>query len=909
MSQKLLVFLVGLLLVSALGSYIYYRRTVAHTPVDPWALVPADAVFVAATHDHPTLVRHLKETQLWDNLTAVRYFQEMADNVAMVDSLTGGKGVVLRFLGTKTVLTSVHVSGPATFDLLFQVPIGSVRQYRQLRMVLEALRRDSHYQVSTREFHDELLTDIRLAGTDKGITLLNYRNHLLMSANASLVEAVVLRLEQPGLPSVAADFQDVDFLKLKDVDATLLVNYRRLPSFLGLFFRPEVRPGLETAAGLARNGLLEMKLAGNKVVLNGFANPETGRDALHQRLRGQPAQRLRMAEVLTLRTALLLHLGLDKVAVLRPRRTAARDSVPVTAAPLVDSLAAGLSSEAALCYLATPSARQVPVRLAIAYCANPARLSRVLGQLRRAVGASPAYEQVGGYQIYQTGVPDLPRQVLGDLFRDFGSPAVVQVGNYVAFGPDAASLRQWLTDVAAGQVWARSPAQVALLQENQPLARLSLLIDTRNLWNVLLRALVEERRAGLLRNETLFNRFPQFALQMVPAAHEGEATAQYFTQVLLRHPTVGPAVARPQTQVGTGALLSFKNVLASSPTLVGVAGVKVPGVLVQDGAHVLHYVTPDNVVAWSDSLEEAVVGTPQRLPGGVGYLLATPSRLHLLDARGKSAPNFPLNLPDTVRATSLTVSPVDGRSAPRLLVGGGGSTLFLYDTNGNAFPGWQPKQLDFGLAAPPQYLVVDGRDVMVVLLENGYVYAYDQQGSVYPGFPISMGARLQTGAWVETGPTLRRTRLTVVTQQGMRTTFTLSGDIVTRQRVATWSREAVFQLLPDQAGKGYVVLRQEGGKATLFEPGGRQILAHRFVTSALKPAQYFDFGAGRRVFVLTEPGPRKAYVYDAQGRLLGGQPFDSSGSEIGLDYDALTNTYQLYRTVGNELRRAALKLN
>ena len=113
MSNRVLVFLASLLLlITALGSYVYYRRTLARVPVDPWSLVPDDAALVVVTRDHPTLIRHLKETQVWDNLTAVRYFQQVEENLTMVDSLTGGRDVVLRFLGRKRVLTSVHVTGP-----------------------------------------------------------------------------------------------------------------------------------------------------------------------------------------------------------------------------------------------------------------------------------------------------------------------------------------------------------------------------------------------------------------------------------------------------------------------------------------------------------------------------------------------------------------------------------------------------------------------------------------------------------------------------------------------------------------------------------------------------------------------------------------------------------------------------
>ncbi|RYU78233.1 hypothetical protein [Hymenobacter persicinus] len=911
MSQKLLVFLIGLLLVSALGSYVYYRRSVASVPVDSWALVPDDAVFVMATHDHPTLMRHLKETQLWDNLTAVRYFQQVEDNVTLADSVAGGRNVVLRFLGRKKVLTSVHVTGPASFDVLFQVPIGSVREYRQVRTLVDGLRRDARYVISSRDFHGEELTDVREKGTGHGLTFFNYRNHLILSASSALVEAVIQRLDHPGLPSVAADFQNTDFFQLKDVDATLLINYRRMPQFLSLFFRSEVGPGLAAVTSLARNGQFEMKLAGNKVVFNGFANPEVAHGTLHQRLRGQPAQRLRMAEVLSLRTAVLVHLGLDKAAVLREARLSAppADSLAARTGPLIDSLAAGLSQEVGLCYLAAPSARSRPAKLALVYCPSQVKAAIWLGQLRRQTGASPSFERVGPYQIYQTGVPELPARLLGSLFKGFAAPVVTQVGNYLVFGEDAAGLRGWLTDVVAGQVWSRSPTQVAFLQETQPLARMSVFLDTRNSWNVLLRALVEERRAGLLRNETLFKRFPQVALQFVPAANENDADAQYYTQLVLRHPALGPAVARPQTQNGTSGTLAFKTGLTSSPTLVPVAGTTRPGALVQDAQHVLHYVTPDNVVSWSDSLPGPVVEPVQRLGANGGYLFATPDQLHLLDERGREAPNFPLNLPDTVQISSLTVSPGGTATNPaaRLLVAGGGGNLFLYDARGTAYPGWQPKRMEFALAAPPHYLVVGGRDVLVVPLENGYVYAFDQQGGVYPGFPISMGARLHTGAFVEAAATLSRTRLTVVTQHGERVTFNLSGDIVSRSRVATWSRNSVFRLVPDQIQHSYVVVREEGGRLSLFEPGGRLLLSQTFVTSGPKPVQYFDFGAGRRVFVLTEPGPRKAYLYDSQGRLVSGQPFDSSAPRVGLTHDKAAAAYELYRVMGPELRRTTLK--
>jgi len=78
MTRKLRAGLMAALLLLALATYVYYRRTLAARPLDPYALVPADAVLVLATRDHPALVRHLQEAGLWDKLSATRPAQQLS---------------------------------------------------------------------------------------------------------------------------------------------------------------------------------------------------------------------------------------------------------------------------------------------------------------------------------------------------------------------------------------------------------------------------------------------------------------------------------------------------------------------------------------------------------------------------------------------------------------------------------------------------------------------------------------------------------------------------------------------------------------------------------------------------------------------------------------------------------------
>ena len=919
MSRKLLALFTALLLLLALATYVYYRRTLAAVPVDPYSLVPNDAVLVISTHDHPALVRHLQETELWDNLTAVRYFQQAAGHLALADSLTGGntrrRSGLLALLGRKLVITSLHVTGPGEFDVLYQIPLTRVSEYRQVRGLLETLGRDARYRLATRDYEGQELTVLTERRSEISLTVLNYRNHLLISANGELVEAVVRRLAHPETPTVLAAFGTTDLLKLRGIDASVLINYRRLPQFLDVLFRPDAHGQFDQLTGLVSQGLLGLKLAGSRAQLQGFANPETAQGTLQQRLRGQAVQPLGLADLLSTRTALLLHLAAN------PARTWPRPGRPLVDSlgrnAALDSLRATFGGELAVGYLAAPAAGSRPGRLAFVQCPVPGRTARWLARLRRLDGNSPAFVKVGPYEVHPVGFSEAA--VLGPLLAPAQPTAVeavagagVLVGNYLVLS-DEQTLSSYLADVVAGRTWTQTPAQVSFLQETLPGARLSIFVDTRNSWNALLGVLTEERRAGLLRNESLFKRFPQIALQLVPADNEADPEAQYFTQLLLRHPNLGPAVAQAGGAAANGRVLAFQHPLVGAPTLLPALGTRVPAVVVQDSAGTLHFVSPDNAVVWSDTLAGPAVGLSP-LPGSAdapgGLLLGAGSRIHLLASDGREVLPFPLNLPDTVRVAALLAAPGSSPGTPtRLLALTAGHDLRLLDAKGRLFAGWQPKRLDFPLAGRPALLSVGGRDVVVVPLQNGYVYAFDGQGNLFPGFPLSTGARLAGGLLLQPGSTLGRSRLTVANQHGELVTFTLSGDIQSRRRVATWSRTARFEVVPDARGRSYVVTREDGNQLDVFRPGKvAPLLTQRFVTSGSKPVQFFDFGPARQVVAITEPGPGQVFLYDARGQLLGGAPLPSTGTGVGLSYDATTDTFQLVRMVGRELRRTELKV-
>ena len=931
MSRKLLALLTAGALLLSLATYVYYRRTLAAVPVDAYALVPGNAVLIISTHDHPALVRHLQETQLWDDLTAVRYFQQAGGHLALADSLAGNarrrRGGLLNLLGKKLVVTSVHVTGPAAFDVLYQVPLAEISEYRQARTLLETLGRDPRYRLTVRDFEGlemSLLTERRSGG---GLTVVNYRNHLLASTNPALVEAAVLRARRPATPTVRADFPQLDPLQVAGVDAAVFVSYRRLPQLLDVLFQPGTHAAFDQLCSLTSEGLLGLKLAGGRIELQGFSNAETARTALHSRVRGQPLQAPGLADVLPTRLALLLHLAA------RPARTWPSSAADSSArGRALDSLRATLGTGLAVAWLPAPLPGGAAPRLWLAACPRPARTAAWLARLRRLAGTSPGFVRVGSFVQYRVGfgaaallgpwagAAPAPAGAPAAALPDTAALAGAIVGNHLVMG-EPVVLSSYLADVAAGRTWAKTPAQVALLEETLPTARFSMFINARQAWNGLLGVLTEERRAGLLRNEALFKRFPQVAWQLRPTDDEATPDAQYFTQILLRHPSVEALGGAGADALVAGRGLRLPVALRGTPLLLRVAGARTPAVAVADSAGVLRLLSPEDAVLWADSLAApafglmALPGLPGRLATDLPPVLAVAgSRLHRLEPEGRPATNFPLNLPDSLRWTDLLAAS-GGPAGTRLLAvaggtgtpeEGGGTALLLLDANGRRYPGFGPKRLDFALAGRPALLVVAGRLVVLAPLQNGYVYAFDQAGGLLPGFPLSAGARLAGGLLIEPGLTLARTTFQLVNQHGELLRCNFSGDVLSRRRVATWSRPARFRLVPDQRGRAFVVVRSEGARLDVFVPGrAPALISQAFVTSGFRPVQLFDFGPGHRLLALTETGPAEVHLFDGAGQPVGRGPLSSTGSGIGAVYDGPSDTWQLVRLVGRELRRSS----
>ncbi|MDX5348033.1 MAG: hypothetical protein LPJ89_04985, partial [Hymenobacteraceae bacterium] len=845
-----------------------------------------------------------KSTEIWSNISKMPYMQELQQELHLLDSLSARGSSLKGFLDKKVILTSLHVTGNTTSDFMFYIPVNTVEEHRYVRRLVENISKSEDFRIDTRNYQGFQITDVTNTLNENSFSFFSYHNNIVVSAAPVLVEQVIRRINKKNMESPAKDFDNINYLDQEDVFANVFINYRNLPQFLSLFFREEIRPEINALSSLCKNSMLEFKLHNNKIFLNGFSNPADREGSFYQLLQDQKPQPLEVRDYIPNRTALLLHFGIESMTTFRKNAPAAGAEEATGVAPaIIDSLARSYSRELALTYLEAYNINTSPEKVVFAYSQNPERTTRLIREIVSLnvahLGESPQEERYSRYRIRLINLNELPMLLFGKTFKGFEQVYVAQVDKYTLFTADVTTMRTVLSDIDAQSVWGKSVAQQAFLEETQHEANLSIFVNTVNAWYLLSRYLTDEKVEAQLQNASLLKKFNLFSMQY------SLTDKQYYTSILLKHQEEAPG-RKKSDELVVSHTVKFSNLLTTRPFPVRNPVDKSSEVIVQDSSNVIHNIASNGKVTWTDSVAGPVAGTIHQIEVGqnknLRYLFATTNKIYHLDRNGRDVENFPFNLSDSLRIQNLSVFDYDKNGDYKLVVDDYLGNIYMLDMQGNLLPGWQPLQLDYRLAAPPKHYKVNGKDVILVILENGYIYALTTEGNAYPGFPFSLRAPVISGAFAKPGATFKKSEFTIVTQQGEVVVFNLLGEVMKREQLLRSGRHTIFELVPEANDKAFVIVRQDLGRVTLFNQDMEQVLEKSFVTSAPKLVQFYHYGGDSRIYAITEAGPQKTYLFDAKGQLIGNRKLDSS-FPVSIFYNDVNNQYQLFKAHGKEVKK------
>src|SRR5690606_6802527 len=112
------------------------------------------------------------------------------------------------------------------------------------------------------------------------------------------------------------------------------------------------------------------------------------------------------------------------------------------------------------------------------------------------------------------------------------------------------------------------------------------------------------------------------------------------------------------------------------------------------------------------------------------------------------------------------------------------------------------------------------------------------------------------------------------------------------------SVDARFSLVKEATGKSYVMVRQEGKGVTLSDGEGKDFIVNDYIALNQASVQYYDFGAGKIYYIITDHTQDLAYVYDGRGNLLSSPPFECYEASL---YPANSDKVKIYLTYRKSL--------
>lgn len=324
------------------------------------------------------------------------------------------------------------------------------------------------------------------------------------------------------------------------------------------------------------------------------------------------------------------------------------------------------------------------------------------------------------YQMFQI------QQLMGnglnemlDLGSSLASPYACVMGEYALFSNSRAGIERWLGKYIAGQTWSKDVPFLESLQLLPPQAHGFAYIEESRTWRGVSTFLTNDFLTRIGSHPLKFSRLAasfdrrgahcEFTVAM-PKKSEflpGAITNTYWNTPLRSDVAVGPAIF---TNPGTGEMEVF----------------------VQDKGNQIYLLSKNGRIIMQRALDEPVLSKIYQidlLNNKEGqFSFNTPTGIYVIDRTGADMAGFPLRL-QTHATNGLTVIDFFKSKDYQFFVACEDGNAYGFDEKGNPLEGWRPKTGVGRVRHPLVHFQSQGRDFMILVDTTGRMQAFQKNGA------------------------------------------------------------------------------------------------------------------------------------------------------------------------------------
>lgn len=901
--KKLVIIL--LIIVLGAGGYMLFEYQKKVKNIDVWKLVPENAVLVYESHSTVATFNDILNSQAWNNLKQITFFNQLKTNFELLDSLAGKSGNIDKLLINQPFLTSLHITSRNEWDFLFYFKLRGESAHQIFDSVVDKFKKSDHQSLSQRKFLDIQIQEFKI---DKStFSYIIYEDHFIGSFTPFLLEDAIRNIDKQGENGFISNNTELKYAtKIQHDEGNIYVNMRRLQNLFNVFTNAKTEvPG--QVSNFCKSAFFDLAVNETEIMLNGICFEPEEQQYFVDILQKQSPSSITMDYLLPKSTAVFYHYNYSDAMLWQnnlvqywqnhnPDHLQKRNNL-FSQYDLNAENFNWLAGEVGFAIMETLDVSNPDQLIYLkAKDINEAfnRLTRLAEKVNVSVNDTLYTEEYGNHIFKQLRIEEFPALLMGTLHTGFETTFFTAFDDYLVLGNNIKVLKNLVNDIESEEVWSKSIRHNTFTEKLMDKSNLSLIVDTEKAWNIYFEKMDESWKSFFNSNNRPVKNFNMLAMQMA------NLDQRLFANILLQYQTSDPEEDQPQQFIVEQEVFTDAPII-TKPFVVRNHIDRSLEVFLQDSAKNIYLISGKGEILWKRTLQERITTDVYQVDyyknGKLQYLFATDKAIHIFDRNGDFVADYPSRL-DSIAIGKLSLIDYDNSKRYRFLVADPQGKLYMFNQEPQLLEGWSPLETGAPLAYKPGHLRVVGKDCMYALLESGLFRLYNRRGESYPGFPVKLETEITSPIYIETGPSFKKTIFTAIDKNGLVTKFNLNGNTVSTQQLYKPSKDTRFTLVGDALNNTYIIVRQDFNRLSMLNSKGDLIFEKDYITSQELSAQYYYFGVDNEIFAVTDHQQEFTYIYDQDGELINFQPIESN-FEIGLIYSDVNKNYRVYNCFQN----------
>jgi len=251
MKKVLIIILVVTITIA--GASIYFLR--GSSGFRSIYFVPDDAIAIIETKDPIQAWDKIVHSKVWNHLKTNNYLTELNSDIQTYDSLINSNALLLKLMGAKPIIMSVHERTKGKYDYIYIIDVGKVGNTRNPEKLLRSVL-GNKYEVTSREYNNTKIVELLDIEASEYYFLSLTQENVILSLEPKLIEKAIdtgieknnglntkflkvqSRISHKGLFSILFNYDNLSSVvnSLSDDYTTTFNEYTKYLAYTGLYF-------------------------------------------------------------------------------------------------------------------------------------------------------------------------------------------------------------------------------------------------------------------------------------------------------------------------------------------------------------------------------------------------------------------------------------------------------------------------------------------------------------------------------------------------------------------------------------------------------------------------------------------------------------------------------------------------